>query len=661
MLLCFVSYGSYAQVITARITPFISTNNDSLYLDFEIIKSVYNDPLGNSDFVFRITESNTSVPGLNSPIDLNGFTIKKRGKWDASNPSDTNYLPMELVKSVDNTSYILKVRTKAPVSGIAPAATSIIPNTFGSNSLVARLATKIENFACVDSIKLEWNRLITDANPLGYLTFFRFVIGQPSNTFLPVSTDNYIRLNPKVVAPPVGAASLPQAVLFTWYKPANARRYVTEVTLRNKTVFRRRIISNTDTTELRVQTIPRDTVYLRLGVLSSCPYDTVWSDIAYNSATECPVLPLTAANVSFDKTTPYCPVDPITLTLDTTGMNLTKPVRFSFNNGVTYGLANSTTFKGRRDTTLKVTFQDGNFCFANAIISARAQILQLVNPNSGITMNLVDSVCTGSPIILQYLRKAGSDANLDYTWTTNGLGNFVDANGNKITDPNLNPVTYIPASGEVGKVTFTATNACFAISAKDSIKLIAVPVASIEIDPTQIANGVVQTVTPIRFTRTNAQPGERYSYTFSNGASITDTSASTITKVFTEGGNYTVTLSVKNASGCIDTALLRFKVQETFSVFVPNIFSPRANSPADQNFRINGTGVSDGLEMLVYDKWGKEVYTNTSFSSARDFGWNGKKSNVGDEQQSGTYTYVIRGKYVNGKSFEKTGSVTLIR
>ncbi|NCX96780.1 MAG: PKD domain-containing protein, partial [Chitinophagia bacterium] len=356
----------------------------------------------------------------------------------------------------------------------------------------------------------------------------------------------------------------------------------------------------------------------------------------------------------------YCPVDPITLTIDTVGMNLTKPVRFSFNNGVSYGLSNTYTFKGTKDTTLKVTFQDGNFCFANSVISVPVRILRLTNPSTSINVNVVDSACNDSRITVQYVRSNGSDI-LDYVWTHNGSGSFVDANGNRVTDPILNPITYIPAGGEVGKVTFTATNACFGITAKDSIKLIAVPVASIEIDPSQISNGVVQTVTPIRFTRTNAQPGEKYTFTFSSGASIKDTSASTITRYFTEGGNYSVTLSVKNASGCIDTVVLRFKVQETFNVFVPNIFSPSANTPADQNFRINGVGVSDGIELIVFDKWGKEVYVNKSFSSARDYGWNGKKKNVGDDQQSGTYTYVLRGKYVNGQSFEKTGSVTLIR
>ncbi|MFY8033803.1 MAG: hypothetical protein ACOVMN_04735 [Flexibacteraceae bacterium] len=71
----------FAQSLSARINPIISVNNDSLYLDIEVVRAGPTDALGNADFAFRI-EAPTSIPGLRTSIDLDGFTIKTRGRWD---------------------------------------------------------------------------------------------------------------------------------------------------------------------------------------------------------------------------------------------------------------------------------------------------------------------------------------------------------------------------------------------------------------------------------------------------------------------------------------------------------------------------------------------------------------------------------------------------
>ena len=62
----------------------------------------------------------------------------------------------------------------------------------------------------------------------------------------------------------------------------------------------------------------------------------------------------------------------------------------------------------------------------------------------------------------------------------------------------------------------------------------------------------------------------------------------------------------------------------------------------------------------MFDRWGKEVYTESNFTRAKNVGWNGNNKD-GDLQQTGTYSYVVRGKYVNNNNFEKSGTVTLIR
>jgi len=519
------------------------------------------------------------------------------------------------------------------------------------------LATKIEAGACVDSIKLEWNRNISNANPLGYLTSFSFN-SNPSNSFIPVSGNNYIKLRPIIVAPSVGAASLPQAVLFTWFFVPNVREYYARITSGNprRTVFRR--IGSGDVTEFRAQTIPNDSVFFTLFAKTSCSLDSVQSGLAFGRALECPIVTLEAANVSLNKTTPYCPTETVTITVDTAGKNLATPVRFSYDGGLTFTGSNTYSFRGTRDTTVRVTFEDGNFCKANRTISVNVPILRLTQANTTIAMNLIDSICTGSNISLSY---TPTGDNLIYNWATTGSGSFVDGNNNPITTPTGTPILYRPGATEAGMVRFTASNNCFGISKSDSIKLIAAPIASLEVDPTQLVGGRVPTTTPIRFTRTSAVAGERYDYVFSsNIGSILDTNSTTVTRTFSEGGAYTLTLTVRNSAGCIDTAVLRFNVVESFNVYIPNIFSPAATNPVDQTFRINGTGVNEAIEMLVYDKWGKEVFSTTSYAKARNEGWNGKNKD-GDLQQSGVYTFVLRGKFLNNNDFERTGTVTLIR
>lgn len=645
----------YGQIINARIVPIISTNNDSLYLDIEVTRANFAGALGNSDFAFRITDARTSVPGLVSPINLNGFTIKARGRWDAA--SDTNFVPMTLDKSVDNSTYILKVRTVNPRS-LSGSTNSLIPSISGPGSFVARLATKIEAGACVDSIKLEWNRNISNANPLGYLTSFAFN-SNPSNSFIPVSGNNYIKLRPIIVAPSVGAASLPQAVLFTWFFVPNVRQYSARIVKNGRAETTYVQIGNGNVTEYRVQTRPRDTVYFTLYAKTSCSFDSVMSGLAFGDALDCPILTLDAANVSLNKTGAYCPTELITITVDTAGKNLARPVRFTYNGGASYVESNTFSFRGTRDTTLRVTYEDGNFCDANNTVTVSVPILRLTQAGTAITMNLIDSLCNSGNVSVSY-NPVGD--NLLYNWTTTGAGSFVDVNGTTITNPTGTPILYKPAANETGIIRFRAFNACFGIGANDSVKLIATPTAAIAFDASQAIGGNLPTSTPITFSRTNPVAGETYDYVFTDGnPAVLNTTASTVTRTFNIGGNYTVTLTVRNSAGCTDTAVLRFRVIETFNVYVPNIFSPAATDPLDQTFRINGTGVDENVEVVVFDKWGKEVYNVTSYTKARNEGWNGKKDNTGDLQQIGAYTYVVKGKYLDGNKFEKTGTVTLIR
>jgi hypothetical protein len=57
--------------------------------------------------------------------------------------------------------------------------------------------------------------------------------------------------------------------------------------------------------------------------------------------------------------------------------------------------------------------------------------------------------------------------------------------------------------------------------------------------------------------------------------------------------------------------------------------------------------------LKIYNRWGKEVYSG-------NIGWNGRTSTIGEDVPEGTYMYWVQIRFSNGKTEEKTGSVTVI-
>ena len=124
------------------------------------------------------------------------------------------------------------------------------------------------------------------------------------------------------------------------------------------------------------------------------------------------------------------------------------------------------------------------------------------------------------------------------------------------------------------------------------------------------------------------------------------------TYTYTQGGNFTVTLIVKNAGPCFDTLTREICVSED-KFFIADIFSP------------NGDGVNDilyvrsseskTLEFLVFDRWGKLVFESDNV----DDGWDGNYK--GKPAEAGVYFYSFKMTLTSGEEILKKGDVTLIR
>ncbi len=117
---------------------------------------------------------------------------------------------------------------------------------------------------------------------------------------------------------------------------------------------------------------------------------------------------------------------------------------------------------------------------------------------------------------------------------------------------------------------------------------------------------------------------------------------------------YTVyTLTVNYLSDCSVSQSVTVYVGNGEDFYAPNAFTPNGDGNNDV-FTMYGFGLSK-LNLKIFNRWGEKVFD----SSNQWQGWDGTYK--GENQNPGVYTYYAEGVYLNGKTREKEGTVTLIR
>jgi len=107
----------------------------------------------------------------------------------------------------------------------------------------------------------------------------------------------------------------------------------------------------------------------------------------------------------------------------------------------------------------------------------------------------------------------------------------------------------------------------------------------------------------------------------------------------------------------------RYEVEETVSVAsaeslvnIPNVLSPQAAQPDDQVVKVYGRCFAEaGFLFQIIDRWGDIAYETASVEDALSQGWDG------GDYPSGVYTYILRGQFDSGSTFQKQGKITLIK
>lgn len=126
---------------------------------------------------------------------------------------------------------------------------------------------------------------------------------------------------------------------------------------------------------------------------------------------------------------------------------------------------------------------------------------------------------------------------------------------------------------------------------------------------------------------------------------------------YSDTGCYAVQLNVMSAMGCIDSSTTLVCVEEDFSYYIPNAFSPN-NDGINEIFQpiIKGS-VPEQYEFTIYDRWGLLIFKTNNVNE----GWNGNLNNGKFVAQQDVYVWKIVLYNKLKEAHTRTGRVTLIK
>lgn len=268
-----------------------------------------------------------------------------------------------------------------------------------------------------------------------------------------------------------------------------------------------------------------------------------------------------------------------------------------------------------------------------------------------ITINSDTTVCAYGNQFVASANLSGGSGNLQ--WTSSGTGFFSPQDF-------LNPVTYnfSPADITSGSVilTFNSVNngACGNSSATMNITVRPVPVANFSASTytAYIPND------PITFTNLSTNANSYYWYfgdgSFSNFVNPVHT-------YFTVGYYY-AGLIATSQYGCKDTTEQLITIIS--NVQFPNVFTPNTSGPNGGSYNIADlsndvffpytSGVTD-YSLMIFNRWGELIFESKDINIGWDGYFNGKLC------QQDAYVWKANISFFDGRKYNKTGSVTLLR
>ena len=144
-------------------------------------------------------------------------------------------------------------------------------------------------------------------------------------------------------------------------------------------------------------------------------------------------------------------------------------------------------------------------------------------------------------------------------------------------------------------------------------------------------------------------PQNGWTYLWSNG--VTSQSQTVVAE---ENTTYSVT--VTDANGCTAVTQVSIRVNPPDceeDVYIPTAFSP--NQDGNNDVLFVRSNYIDEMELIIFNRWGQEVFTSTSVNN----GWDGTFK--GKELSPDAFAYYLRAKCVDGNTITRKGNISLLR
>lgn len=119
---------------------------------------------------------------------------------------------------------------------------------------------------------------------------------------------------------------------------------------------------------------------------------------------------------------------------------------------------------------------------------------------------------------------------------------------------------------------------------------------------------------------------------------------------------YQVNLVASNRWGCKDSSFQNVQILDEVTLFFPTAFTPDGDY-INESFLVKGNGISDeGFSMIIYDRWGLEVFNSTNRTEA----WDGRAKN-GTYVKPGTYSWIVKYTDVYSVPHEESGHINVLK
>ncbi|MEI7595239.1 MAG: PKD domain-containing protein [Bacteroidota bacterium] len=126
---------------------------------------------------------------------------------------------------------------------------------------------------------------------------------------------------------------------------------------------------------------------------------------------------------------------------------------------------------------------------------------------------------------------------------------------------------------------------------------------------------------------------------------------------FTAPDNYSVWLYAESPSGCRDSVMHNILIKDVTAIYIPNSFTPNGEGLNEMFGPVTYNLEFDTYNFYIYNRWGDLIFETNNPETY----WDGIPKNGNTICQEGVYTWKMVYKEKEGKSYNRIGTVTLIK